>query len=89
MREGDFKLIEFFEDGGRRELYNLRQDPGEEHDLATKMPDKAAALASTLRGWQSETSAAIPREANPNYDPQADRPRGGQGNRSKKGGQPK
>jgi hypothetical protein len=40
------------------------------------MPDKAAALTRTLREWQRETGAAIPREANPAYDPQA-RPAGG------------
>lgn len=34
IREGDFKLIEFFEIGGGVELCNLRTDPGEEQDLA-------------------------------------------------------
>ena len=34
---GDYKLIEFFEDG-RLELYNLREDIGEEHDLAEDCP---------------------------------------------------
>lgn len=67
MREGDFKLLEFFEDGGRRELYNLRDDPNEERDLAKVMPDKAAALYRTLRAWQTETKAAIPNTANPKY----------------------
>jgi arylsulfatase A len=81
VREGDFKLIEFFEDGGHVELYNLRADPNEERNLAASQPAKARALAQTLRVWQKETHAAIPREANPAYDPQADRPRGGQGGR--------
>ena len=31
MRAGDWKLLEFFEDG-RLELYNLGSDPGEERD---------------------------------------------------------
>ena len=78
IREGDFKLIEFYEDGGRRELYNLKNDPNEERDLAKTQPEKAAALYRALRSWQSETGAAIPKEANPNYDPKAERPRGGQ-----------
>ena len=78
VREGDFKLIEFFEDGGHRELYNLRTDPGEEHDLAAKMPDKAATLSRTLKTWQQETGAAVPSGSNPNYDPKAERPRGNQ-----------
>ena len=84
VREGDFKLIEFFEEGGRRELYNLRSDPNEEHDLISAMPEKAAALYQTLQAWQSETGAAIPRDANPKYDPKAERPRGGQGNDNNK-----
>ena len=82
IREGDFKLIEFFENGGRRELFNLRSDPNEERNLIATMPEKAAELYRTLQAWQSETGAAIPREANPNYDPKAERPRGGQGKNS-------
>lgn len=79
IREGDFKLIEFFEEGGRVELFNLENDPNEEKNLATLMPDKAAVLSKTLRAWQKETSALLPRGPNLNYDPQAERPRGGQG----------
>ena len=77
VRERDFKLIEFFEDGGKRELYNLRTDPNEAHDLAATMPEKAAAMYATLQKWQRETNAALPRGANPAYDPSASRPRGG------------
>ncbi|MFM9195318.1 MAG: sulfatase [Planctomycetia bacterium] len=78
VREGDFKLIEFFEDGGHVELYNLRDDPYEQRDLATSQPARAKSLTQTLHAWQRDTQAAIPREANPAYDPHADRPRGGQ-----------
>lgn len=83
VREGDFKLIEFFEDGGHVELYDLRNDPGETRDLAGRLPDRARALAGTLHAWQLETKAAIPTVANPAYDPRADRPRGG-GNAGRK-----
>ena len=79
LREGDLKLIEYFEEGGYHELYNLRSDPGEERNLAKSMPDKAAAMLKTLRAWQAETGALNPTGPNPNYDPKADRPRGGQG----------
>jgi len=79
VREGDFKLIEFFEDGGRRELYDLREDPGEEHDLAARQPDRVEQLGARLRAWQAATGAALPRDANPAYDPRAERPRGGPG----------
>lgn len=79
VREGDFKLVEFFEDGGRTELYDLREDPGEQHDLSRKQPAKAAALEKTLHDWQAATGAALPREPNPKFDPRAERPRGKQG----------
>ncbi len=79
IREGDFKLIEFFEEGGRVELFNLKIDSNEEKNLAVSMPDKAASLTKTLRAWQKETGALLPLVANPNYDPNAERPRGGQG----------
>lgn len=77
IREGDYKLIEFFEDGGRTELYDLSTDPGESRDLAGSQPEKARALVATLRSWQRETKAALPAGPNPAYDPAADRPRGG------------
>lgn len=76
LREGDLKLIEYFEEGGYHELYNLKSDPGEERNLAKSVPDKAAALLKTLRAWQAETGALKPTGPNPNYDPQAARPRG-------------
>jgi arylsulfatase A-like enzyme len=37
VRSGDWKLIEYFEDGAV-ELFNLRQDIAEEHDLAATEP---------------------------------------------------
>ena len=87
VREGDFKLIEFFEDGGRVELYNLRDDPHEKRNLAATQPAKAATLSRSLHAWQQETGAAIPGDANPAYDPQAERTRGGQaGGEGRRGG---
>lgn len=87
VREGDWKLVEHFEDGGSVELFDLRADPGEEHDLATREPDRAARLAATLRAWQRDTSAALPPGPNPAYDPGADRPRGGSEGGKNGGGQ--
>jgi arylsulfatase A len=76
VRDGDWKLVQFFEDGGRVELYDLENDPHESRDLATALPDQAATLSQTLRAWQTATAAALPVTANPHYDPQAERPRG-------------
>ncbi|MFM8282765.1 MAG: sulfatase [Planctomycetaceae bacterium] len=77
IRDGTLKLVEFFEDGGRRELYDLDADPGETHDLAGERPREAEALTAALHQWQQRTRAAIPHEANPAYDPAASRGRGG------------
>ncbi|NCY02302.1 MAG: DUF4976 domain-containing protein [Planctomycetia bacterium] len=76
VREGDYKLVEFFEDGGHVELYDLRADPHETHDLSAREPARTRAMTATLRRWQLETRAALPAGPNPAYDPRADRPRG-------------
>jgi uncharacterized sulfatase len=67
IREGDWKLIEFFEDG-QLELYNLKRDIGEKNNLAPKMPEKAAELQQKLAKWRKSVGAKMP-TANPNYDP--------------------
>lgn len=76
IREGDYKLVEFFEDGGRHELYNLEADPGEQRDLSPTLPEKAHALMQTLKAWQEKTQADLPRGDNPNFDSAVSRPRG-------------
>lgn len=67
IHKGDFKLIEFLDDM-RVELYNLRDDIGEKHDLAAKMPDKVEALRKRLHEWRTEVGAQMPTR-NANYDP--------------------
>jgi arylsulfatase A-like enzyme len=66
-RAGDYKLIEFFEDE-RVELYNLREDAGEERDLAGAEPQLAAELREKLADWRQTVEAKIP-ERNPDYVP--------------------
>jgi arylsulfatase A-like enzyme len=56
---GDWKLMEFFEDG-RLELYNLKDDVGEANNLATKMPDKTRELHNRLLAWRKEIKAPLP-----------------------------
>lgn len=53
IRQGDYKLIEFFDDG-TSELYNLRKDPGETTDLAGTEPARAAELRQALARWRRE-----------------------------------
>ena len=67
VRSGDFKLIEFFEDG-RLELYNLRDDLGEQTDLAAQMPDKTKELHAKLVAWRNSVAAQMP-TPNPEYLP--------------------
>jgi arylsulfatase A-like enzyme len=56
IREGDFKLIERYEDG-RVHLYNLKEDIGEQNDLAHKYPEKVSKLRSQLHAWYEEVDA--------------------------------
>ncbi|MEX0715551.1 MAG: sulfatase [Planctomycetaceae bacterium] len=59
IHAGDYKLMEFFEDG-RLEMYDLRADIGEKNDLAATMPEKAKELQSRLAKWRKEIGAAMP-----------------------------
>ena len=77
IRKGDWKLHLFMEewslDGGRDrletnhavELYNVKEDIGEQHDLALTHPAKRNELLDELLAWHRETNAEIPREPNP------------------------
>lgn len=76
IREGNYKLIEFYENGGRRELYDLAADPNERRNLADSQPERAAAMYQSLVHWQQDTRALKPVGPNPKYDPKAERPRG-------------
>ena len=59
IREGDWKLIEWFEND-RLELYNLRDDPGEHQDLATHEPARARAMQARLAAWRKDVGAVMP-----------------------------
>ena len=67
IRSGDHKLIEYFEDG-RVELYDLRADLGEKHDLTKANPKKAAELRARLAAWRKAFNAQMP-TPNPDHDP--------------------
>nr|WKN37189.1 sulfatase [Tunicatimonas sp. TK19036] len=67
VRMGDWKLHEYFEDG-ELELYNLKDDVGEEHNLADTNPEKAKELHQLLIDWRKETNAPVPDERNPKYN---------------------
>jgi arylsulfatase A-like enzyme len=67
IRDGDWKLVEYYDDG-KAELYDLRADPGEANDLAARDPRRAAALRARLRGWRKEIGAQE-NSPNPSFDP--------------------
>lgn len=65
VRAGDWKLLEYFEDG-RLELFHLSDDPGEQRDLAADNPDMAKSLRDRLQAWRESVGAHVPRP-NPEF----------------------
>ncbi len=59
IRKGDWKLIQFYH-YGNHELYNLKDDPGEQKDLAKANPLKARQLKQALSSWQKTMKAKMP-----------------------------
>ncbi len=59
VRDGDWKLIEWYENGSR-ELFNLRDDLGEQKNVAAENPDRVKALAARLSAWRLEVHAIMP-----------------------------
>lgn len=66
IRDGEWKLLEFFEDG-HYELYNLADDLSEEQNLAESNPEKVAELAEKLHAWEKRVLARRP-VVNPEYE---------------------
>ncbi|MEC8650017.1 MAG: sulfatase [Verrucomicrobiota bacterium] len=71
LRMDQWKLHEYFEDGAI-ELYDLSNDPGEQHNLVDLLPTKAAELKRILEDWRRTVAAPVPSKLNPNYDSQAE-----------------
>ncbi len=72
IREGDYKLIEWFEPAllGKNnpvELFNVKSDIGETTDLAGEMPEKAAEMLQKLHAWR-ESVGAQEMSVNPEFD---------------------
>jgi hypothetical protein len=70
VRAGDYRLVEFYEDS-RVELYNLKDDLGEQRDLAASQPAKRDELLAMLHAWRKDVGAQMP-TPNPDYDAQKD-----------------
>jgi arylsulfatase A len=67
IRDGEWKLIEFYEDG-RVELFHLKSDAGERLNLAEKHFARAKEMQGRLAAWRKSVGAVMPR-VNPAYDP--------------------
>ena len=74
---GDWKLIRIFHAGDHGShayrLYNLKDDPGESHDLAAAQPGRVTQLDTLIERFLADTKAVTPRP-NPAYDPAAKPP---------------
>lgn len=62
IRSGDWKLLQFYETG-KRELYDLSNDPGEQHDLSASQPEQAAQLGTQLQQMLQDMQARYPTAA--------------------------
>lgn len=67
IRAGEYKLIEFYEQG-RRELYHVAKDVGESRNLAAEQPQRVEELAAKLDAWRRSVGARMP-TPNPAYRP--------------------
>jgi arylsulfatase A-like enzyme len=59
-----FKLISEVQ-GGKDELFNLKKDPGEQHNLLETHPDESSRLRQQVMDWYERTAEAFPYEMQP------------------------
>lgn len=67
VRDGEWKLIEQYEDGSL-ELYHLPTDPGEARNLAATEPERTETLRRKLHAWRDNVGGQMP-VPNPEFDP--------------------
>ena len=60
VRRGDYKLIEWLDDG-TFELYNLAEDLEESNDLSDEKPLLAEAMLKQLHDWREKVDAEMPK----------------------------
>jgi arylsulfatase A-like enzyme len=65
VRMGDYKLIEVYESGAV-ELYNLREDIGEQKNLASQKPELVAKMKEMLQEWRGQSGSKMT-TLNPRY----------------------
>jgi arylsulfatase A-like enzyme len=67
IRMGRYKLIHDFEKGSK-ELYDLEEDIGEEHDISAQMPTIADSLYQLLDNWREVNNVKMMVQPNPEWD---------------------
>lgn len=67
IRVGEWKLVEFYEEG-RRELFHIARDVGEARNLAEQEPERVRELAQKLAAWRESVGALMP-TPNPDFVP--------------------
>ncbi|MGD2216175.1 MAG: sulfatase [Gemmatimonadales bacterium] len=67
VRAGNFKLLEWFEDG-KLELHDLSADIGESRDLAGERPELVGELHEIIEAWRRSVGARMP-TPNPDWKP--------------------
>lgn len=67
IRSGRYKLLDFYRQN-RIELYDLQEDPGETHNLATQKPELVKELMAKVENWRKEAGVkmADPKSMNHN-----------------------
>jgi arylsulfatase A-like enzyme len=65
IRSGDYKLIEYYENNNVQ-LFNLREDIGEQHDISAANPEKVNELRTKLQLWREKVNAQM-MEPNPEF----------------------
>lgn len=65
IRMGDYKLLEYYENN-TVQLFNLKEDLGEQNDLAQSNPEKVKELKDRLHQWRDEVNAQM-MPPNPDY----------------------
>lgn len=53
---------------GKHELYDLKADPGEQHNIIAERPQIAAALDQRLTKWRNSFEAATPIDEHPEFE---------------------
>lgn len=66
IRLGKWKLIQYFENNDI-ELFDLKKDIAEKHNLAKERPLKVQELSNLLEKWRTDTHAPVPNTLNPFY----------------------